>query len=156
MGQTLLDELARQRRDAGKSFGIGSRLDTSADAPYLDCAYKLQEYDGVARRKRSEGKATWPGRKQVYRRHDGTGRMRDDVVTVEDDPQDGTPLIEPAMRAGRRLANPPSLTASRARAMAQLDALPDRLRGLEGGERYPVAIAPRLRALAAAVDARAG
>jgi nicotinate phosphoribosyltransferase len=49
-------------------FAIGTRLDTSADAPYLDCAYKLQEYAGQARRKRSTGKATWPGRKQVYRR----------------------------------------------------------------------------------------
>ena len=34
-------------------FGIGTRLDTSADAPYLDCAYKIQEYAGRPRRKRS-------------------------------------------------------------------------------------------------------
>src|SRR5262249_55448876 len=51
-------------------FGIGTRLDTSADAPFLDCAYKLEEYDGRARRKRSEGKATLPGRKQIHRGHD--------------------------------------------------------------------------------------
>ena len=51
-------------------FGIGTRLDTSSDAPYLDCAYKLVEYAGIPRRKRSEGKATFPGRKQVYRRFD--------------------------------------------------------------------------------------
>ena len=43
------------------AFGIGTRIDTSSDAPYLDCAYKLQEYAGRARRKRSEGKTTWPG-----------------------------------------------------------------------------------------------
>ena len=42
-------------------FGLGTRLDTSSDAPYLDCAYKLQEYAGRPRRKHSEGKATWPG-----------------------------------------------------------------------------------------------
>jgi nicotinate phosphoribosyltransferase len=41
-------------------FAIGTRLVTSPDAPYLDCVYKLQEYAGRARRKRSEGKATWP------------------------------------------------------------------------------------------------
>jgi nicotinate phosphoribosyltransferase len=29
-------------------FGIGTHLDTSADAPYLDCAYKLQEYTGIS------------------------------------------------------------------------------------------------------------
>ncbi len=50
-------------------------LDTSADAPYLDCAYKIQEYAGRLRRKRSEGKATWPGRKQVYRRIEGAWRL---------------------------------------------------------------------------------
>jgi nicotinate phosphoribosyltransferase len=135
-------------------FGIGSRLDTSADAPYLDCAYKLQEYAGLARRKRSEGKATWPGRKQVYRRHDPDGRMREDVLTLEDDPQEGDALIEPVVRAGRRVAPALSLAASRAHAAAQLTSLPDRLRRLEGGERYPVHVAPSLRSLAAAVDAR--
>ena len=61
-------------------YGIGSRLDVSADSPYLDCVYKLQEYARQPRRKRSEGKATWPGRKQVFRSyHDGL--MAGDVVT---------------------------------------------------------------------------
>jgi nicotinate phosphoribosyltransferase len=45
------------------SFGIGTRLTTSSDAPALDCAYKLVEYAELPRRKRSAGKATWPGRK---------------------------------------------------------------------------------------------
>ena len=66
-------------------YGIGTHLDTSADAPYLDCAYKLQEYAGRPRRKRSEGKSTWPGRKQVYRRYGDDGIMLNDVVTVVDD-----------------------------------------------------------------------
>ena len=69
----------------------------------MDCAYKLQEYAGLARRKRSESKATWPGRKQVFRRYDGDGRMREDVLTVEGDPQEGERSFEPVMRAGRRL-----------------------------------------------------
>ena len=44
-------------------FGIGTHMDTSADAPYLDCAYKLVEYAGKARRKRSEGKGALAGAK---------------------------------------------------------------------------------------------
>ena len=48
-------------------FGIGTSLTTSSDVPALDCAYKLQEYAGLPRRKQSTGKATWPGRKQVWR-----------------------------------------------------------------------------------------
>ncbi|MHB1062821.1 MAG: nicotinate phosphoribosyltransferase, partial [Thiobacillus sp.] len=85
-------------------FGVGTRVDTSSDQSYLDCAYKLQEYAGHARRKRSEGKATWPGRKQVFRRHDADGRMAGDAVTLETDVQPGDPLLLPMMRGGCRLA----------------------------------------------------
>ena len=53
-------------------FGIGVNLDASIDAPSLDCAYKLQEYAGKPRRKLSEGKVTWPGRKQVWRAYGTT------------------------------------------------------------------------------------
>src|SRR3970282_1306077 len=63
-------------------FGLGRPLDVSADAPYLDCAYKLQEYAGRPRRKRSEGKATWPGRKQVYRRYRPDDRMGEGGLTL--------------------------------------------------------------------------
>jgi len=59
------DEIIELRDAPIDSFGVGTSLTTSSDAPALDCAYKLQEYDGKPRRKRSEGKATWPGRKQV-------------------------------------------------------------------------------------------
>ncbi|MBZ0160922.1 nicotinate phosphoribosyltransferase [Candidatus Methylomirabilis sp.] len=133
-------------------FGIGTRMDTSADAPYLDCAYKLEEYAGRARRKRSEGKATWPGRKQVYRRYDVDGRMSGDILTLEDDPQEGEPLIQPVMRAGKRLADATPLTALRERARSQLARLPHRLRTLEKGPDYPVQVSPALRDLAKAVD----
>ena len=56
-------------------FGVGTSLTTSSDVPALDCAYKLQEYAGLAPRKLSAGKVTWPGRKQVWRRYDRDGRM---------------------------------------------------------------------------------
>jgi nicotinate phosphoribosyltransferase len=132
-------------------FGIGSRLDASADAPYLDCAYKLQEYAGRPRRKRSEGKATWPGRKQVFRTYD-QGLMAGDVVTLEDDPQAGEPLIRPVMQHGSRLESP-SLAETRARAAANLAQLPQHFRTLEDSTPYPVEISPPLRDLAQSLDA---
>jgi nicotinate phosphoribosyltransferase len=135
-------------------FGVGTRLDTSADQPYLDCAYKLQEYAGTPRRKRSVGKATWPGRKQVWRRYDAEGRMAGDAISLEDDPQAGEPLLAPVMRGGRRLAQP-SLEEVRQRAVANLRQLPEPLALLEGDYAYPVEIAPALRQLADAVDAGA-
>ena len=57
-------------------FGVGTKLDTSEDAPYLECAYKLMEYAGRPRFKKSQGKATMPGRKQVFRQFEGTMMMR--------------------------------------------------------------------------------
>jgi len=132
-------------------FGIGTRVDTSSDQPYLDCAYKLQEYAGLARRKRSEGKATWPGRKQVFRSFDGEGRMAGDVVTLETDPQPGEPLLVPVMRAGRRLEAAPALHDIRRHAAESLARLPQALRRLEAFD-YPVEIAPALHELAAQVD----
>ncbi len=134
-------------------FGVGTRLDTSADVPYLDCAYKLMEYAGRPRRKRSEGKATWPGRKQVYRERDAEGRLLRDVLTVEGDEQPGEPLLVPVMREGRRLAPPEPLEAIRERVARELAALPPELRALEPAERhFACEISPALRALTEAVD----
>jgi nicotinate phosphoribosyltransferase len=82
-------------------IGIGTSLATSSDVPALDCAYKLQEYSGVPRRKRSTGKATWPGRKQVWRRYDPDGHMASDVLSTEDDDHEGETLIVPVMQQGR-------------------------------------------------------
>jgi nicotinate phosphoribosyltransferase len=135
-------------------FAIGTRLDTSADAPYLDCAYKLQEYAGQARRKRSTGKATWPGRKQVYRQLGPDGRMAGDILTLEDDPQPGEPLLQLVMRAGRRLRPASPLTEIRRYAAAELARLPEHLRRLEAEPPVAVSIAAALQELTTAVDRR--
>jgi len=147
-----LDEYALQELASAPigGFGIGTRLTTCADQPYLNCAYKLQEYAGIPRRKRSEGKSTWPGRKQVYR------TPEKDVLALESDPQPGTPLLEPVMEGGERLRPAPDLGALRARAAAQLAALPEALRRLEPAATLPVEIAPSLAQLAAQLDAAQG
>jgi nicotinate phosphoribosyltransferase len=148
------DELARIVAAGAPidGFGIGTSLTTSADAPALDCVYKLQEYDGIPRRKRSAGKATWPGRKQVWRRFGPDGRMTGDVVSTEGDHHPGEPLLHPVMRDGRSCAPPPSLAEIRDRAARSLSQLPDALRDTGRASSYPVTIAPRLVALAGEVD----
>ncbi|HWM48376.1 MAG TPA: nicotinate phosphoribosyltransferase [Xanthobacteraceae bacterium] len=135
-------------------FGLGTSLTTSSDVPALDCAYKLQEYAGRARRKRSAGKATWPSRKQVWRSHGPDGRMRGDVVSLERDEQAGEPLIVPVMRQGRRLAPPRTLAAIRTTAQDNLARLPDALRRLDAAPDYPVEIAKPLADLAADLNHR--
>jgi nicotinate phosphoribosyltransferase len=136
-------------------FGIGTSLTTSFDAPALDCAYKLEEYAGMPRRKRSVGKATWPGRKQVWRRYGSDGRMAGDIISLESDKQPGEPLIEPVMQAGRRLAPSPTLAQIRERAARELEHLPEPLRRLQTGASYPVEVSDALKRLAADVDGSA-
>jgi nicotinate phosphoribosyltransferase len=136
-------------------FGVGTSLTTSFDAPSLDCAYKLEEYAGSARRKRSAGKLTWPGRKQVWRASGADGRFAGDVLSLEDDDREpGEPLIVPAMRGGRRLALSPTLAAIRARSAHDLERLPEPLRRLDPGASYPVRVGERVVALAADFDRR--
>ena len=152
-----LDEYAlRELLGAGApidGFGIGTRLDTSADAPYLDCAYKLVDYAGHPRRKRSEGKQTWPGRKQVYRRYDDEGRhMQADIITTEEDEPHGEPLIQAVMKGGQRLRPAEPLAESRDRAARQLSRLPETLRALGTAPSYPVTISPALEDLARQAD----
>jgi nicotinate phosphoribosyltransferase len=135
-------------------FGVGTSLTTSSDVPAFDCAYKLEEYAALARRKRSAGKVTWPGRKQVWRRYGADGRMTGDVMSIADDKQAGTPLVELVMQAGRRIGTSPTIGECRVRAANELASLPEPLRQLEPAAVYPVEVAGALAELAAQVDRR--
>jgi nicotinate phosphoribosyltransferase len=152
-----LDEYALSAMfDAGApvdGLGVGTRMDTSSDMPYLDCAYKLVEYAGTGRRKRSEGKQTWPGRKQVYRTLDPAGQLSSDIVTLENDIQPGEPLIIPVMQGGTRLQPAATLKEIRGHAAEGLARLPDALRRLQDPSKYHVEISGALKTLAAQVDA---
>ena len=135
-------------------IGIGTSLTTSSDVPALDCVYKLQEYAGLPRRKLSSKKATWPGRKQVWRHYGAAGRMTGDVLALEGHDKPGEPLIQPLMRGGRRLRPPETLADIRLRSKRELERLPEPLRRLEANATYPVEVADELVKLAAEVDRR--
>ncbi len=134
-------------------FGVGTHLDTSADAPSLDFVYKLQQYADRPVRKRSRGKETWPGPKQVWRRFGDDGRFAGDVITPMGETHDGEALLVPVMRDGRRLEGAGDLEGARRRAAESLAAIPDDLRGLHGPGEYPVERSASLEALAEAADA---
>jgi len=133
------------------AFGVGTSLTTSSDAPALDCAYKLQEYAGKPRRKRSEGKATWPGRKQVWRCSRMDGEFAGDLVTLAGEAGEGEALLRPFMRGGRRIAPATPLQETRTHARDQLARLPGPLRRLEPYS-YPVKIGSSLRRMATELD----
>jgi nicotinate phosphoribosyltransferase len=135
-------------------FGVGTSLTTSADVPKLDCVYKLQEYAGLPRRKKSEHKATWPGRKQVWRRYGADSRMAGDILALEGHHKGGEKLLSLVMKDGRRLRAPEPLAEIKLRAKRELERLPEPLRRLDPDATYPVEVAPELRNLAAEVDRR--
>jgi nicotinate phosphoribosyltransferase len=137
------------------SFAVGTAMTTSTDAPSLDCAYKLQEYAGRPCRKRSEGKATWPGRKQVYRIYRKHGCLDHDIVTTLNDQQEGEPLLSSVMKEGRRLTSSPALDDIRDRTTTALSRLPDWMRRLDDSSPYDVRISQALHNLADSVDSRA-
>jgi nicotinate phosphoribosyltransferase len=135
------------------AFGVGTRMGTSADAPALGVVYKLvADVDGP-RAKRSPGKVTLPGAKQVWRRSGPDGVPVGDVLALEDEEvADATPLLEQVVAGGRRLRRPP-LAEARERCAAGLATLPGWLRHLDvtPAPAFPVELAPGLHALAEAV-----
>ncbi|WP_236244663.1 nicotinate phosphoribosyltransferase [Streptomyces sp. CC210A] len=132
-------------------YAVGTKVGTSADAPYLDSAYKLVEYDGRPVMKLSSAKVTAPGRKQVFRTPGGP-----DVLALRDEPRpDGAePLLRTVMRGGRRLGPPDDLASAHARFVRDVTALPAAARRMRDPEPPVPQVSPRLAALTEGVRER--
>jgi nicotinate phosphoribosyltransferase len=132
------------------AFGVGTRMNVSADAPYLDMAYKLVRYDGRDVLKTSPGKTTWAGPKQVYRLRDAGGGAAGDVLALLDEPAPpgaADPLLEPVMRGGRPVRPHPPLHVAREHCRGAIAHLPPAVRRLGEAAVYPVRPSERLTAL---------
>jgi len=125
------------------AYGVGTKMGVSADAPYLDSAYKLAVYEGRPVMKLSAGKTSPPGAKQVYRGPDG------DVLALRDEPlpPGHQPLLVPVMRDGRRVSAPEPLAAAQQRCRAELAWLPPAARALRDPVAVPVRISEQLKTL---------
>ena len=140
------------------AFGIGTRLNVSADAPSLDMVYKLVRLDGRDVLKLSPGKETWVGRKQVLRRVDADGRLAGDALALEEEPvpADAVGLLEPVMRGGALVRPHTTVAELRAHCAGQLRSLPDGLRRLRDAAPYPAAPSEALKARQRAAASAAG
>lgn len=136
------------------TFGVGTALVVSADAPSLEIVYKLVEYGGEGRMKLSSGKATFPGRKQVFRVMEGGRAVRDVIALDGEEVEGGEPLLRPVMRGGERLAaGRVPLGDVRRYAREAFERLPAEVQALEPAA-YPVQVSPALGAERARVEAR--
>jgi nicotinate phosphoribosyltransferase len=146
------------------SFGVGTALSTSSDAPSLGVIYKLAEIEcegeirGTA--KFSLEKKTYPGRKQVFRRSDEQKKFCGDIVGLEEEVLPGTtPLLVQVMRQGSRTGGeevPAEIVrAARQRFLEGRARLPAQLLSLEPlDDPYPVRYSAGLEALCDQVQKR--
>ncbi len=150
-----IEKALRQGGDID-SFGVGTKMGVSADAPYFDMAYKMVRYSGRPVLKLSPEKATLASEKQVFRFKTAKGKLKKDIIGLRDERLEGSELLlERVMSKGKITANLPSLPQIQKRFLDEFSRLDDKYKSLDGGEReYPVSLSPRLRSLQAGLIRR--
>ena len=140
------------RRAPIDAYGVGTKVGVSADAPYLDTAYKLVAYAGRPVMKLSPGKITAPGPKQVFRGPLSEG----DIVGVRDEPvpTGHEPLLVPVMVGGQLTGANADLAAAQARFEDDLGRLPATARALKDARPPPVRLSEQLEGLRERVRAQ--
>ncbi len=112
-------------------WGVGTELVVSADLPYLDCAYKLVEYDGRPVMKFSTKKKTLPHKKQIYRIYEN-GIIKRDIITRYDEKVDeGTPLLHKYIENGKLVKKLPSLKEIKEKAINSFNSLPEEMKNID-------------------------
>jgi nicotinate phosphoribosyltransferase len=134
------------------SFGVGTKMGTSADRPYLDVIYKLCEtmtepevFSPIM--KLSKDKITLPGRKQVYRFKDSAGHFERDVIALASEKVEGEALLVKVMENGKLTYDLPSLEKIRDYALQNLSNLPSQYKSLVNAKEYPVELSLNLQKL---------
>lgn len=150
LNEFVIDELLRAGAPID-SFGVGTDMVTSRDAPALSVVYKLVATRDPAGQwqpaiKRSEDKATLGGRKQVWRRPDPAGRTAGDVIGLADEQPAGEPLLKQYIKAGELIADLPTVQQIAEQAKQQIEQLPEAAKQLRGTYSYPVTVTPALQA----------
>ncbi len=150
-----LDEYEVERlQQAGAcidGYGFGTKLVTGSP---VNGVYKLVEIDGIPTLKGSSGKATYPGRKQIFRLAQD-GRFGGDRLGLctETHPT-AQPLLQQVMKQGQRIAPPESLEAIAQRTRTHVAALPSTLRQVICIAPYTPEITPALHSLTEETQAR--
>lgn len=127
-------------------FGVGTKMGVSADAPYLDIAYKLVQYDNRPLLKLSSGKKTLVNEKQVFRKTENEKHVKD-LIALRNEKLEKNPLLMHAMQEGERRLETESLQDIRQRLQNELNHLDDAYKRLKDPDEYPVELSPELRKL---------
>ena len=130
------------------AFGVGTKMGVSADAPYLNMAYKMVMYNGRPVMKLSSGKVSLAGPKQVFRQRTEDGFFKRDLIgLLDEDIADSESLLLTVMKDGKRLFPAQPLPKIQELFRKEFALLPETYKDLDGNPNYPVEITPRLKAL---------
>lgn len=124
-------------------FGVGTELDTSSDLPYLDCAYKLVEYNDRPVIKLSRKKITVPYKKQIYRLY-RNNRIFKDIIAHYDEQIEGVKLLKLYIENGNLVRRLPSLKEIRELSLINFQKLPETFKSLNQNMTLTPEISQRL------------
>ncbi len=174
LDEWIIESLKRQGACVN-SWGVGTRLVTSFSCPALGGVYKLTALDDGGERmipkiKRSDNqeKITNPGLKKTVRMVDRTGRMRGDVVFLEEEiipegrsfrvchpifphvfktyPRSfkGVELMIPVFSKGKLVYESPDIHGIRENTLKNLEALDPAYKRFSNPHTYHVSLSPKL------------
>ncbi len=131
------------------SFGVGTKMGVSADAPYLDMAYKITKYNGEPVLKLSTGKVSLTSDKQVFRFSSDEGLYDHDIIALREEKlKNGKPLLIPVMSKGKIVYESPPLSEIQNQFKENFSLLEDKYKAIQKDEpHYPVKISKKLKQL---------
>jgi nicotinate phosphoribosyltransferase len=125
-------------------YGLGTRLVTGSP---VNGVYKLVEIDGIPTMKQSISKVTYPGRKQIFRRFEGSNIIADRLGLATESLMGEQPLLQLVFKQGQMVQQPNTLDEIRDRTAASVASLPAKTRLLSNPTGLPVEISDALRLL---------
>jgi len=147
LDEYAIEELVKEEAKID-AFGVGTRMSTSLDRPYVDVVYKLsgkvEEGNFVPTMKLSKGKVTLPGKKQIFRQRDENRGYTKDIIGLEDERIKGEPLLKKVMKDGRIACKPATLEDVRKATLKNLSELPEEYKKLRDPSSYTVELSDRL------------
>lgn len=127
-------------------FLAATELATSTDDPKLEIVYKLSELkEGEKVRpvaKFSKGKASYPGRKQVFRIINNN-KFEKDIIGLEHEKL-GVPLLTKMVDSGKVIYHLPHLDEIKGYIKSKLNNLPDELLSIDESHEYKVELSEKL------------
>ena len=137
------------------SYGVGTKMGVSADAPWSDMAYKMVQYNDRSVLKLSMGKASWPGKKQVFRVQGDDGKFSGDVVALRgEEIPEGKALLTQVLVGGKPVERLPTLEESRSVCSDDLARLAEVYKTIIDPATFPVRFSDGLRTLSDMVHRR--